>query len=541
MKKRGRISLRILFGMFLFAVSITILITLFSSVLVWRHSFEMLSDQVSAVAKTASRYVDAERIKIYYETKQTDDYYDRSARLFSSMAENYQLESFYIFIPEEDRIVYIWDQGMAKNINALGDTDPYFTKEEKEVIQSQFTDQPKNNATCVTDDPKYGLLLSAYYPVLDANGQPTAMIGTDIKASEIVEMLLSLFRTNITVVSAVTLIMLAAYYFGINRFLIRPINKLHKAAGAMVHHLEDDPEHTKEFKVDVHTNDELEDLADAFTQMDLDLKEYIVRLKTVTSEKEKIRAELNVAAKIQKDMLPTKFPPFPEYHQFELYASMEPAREVGGDFYDFYLVDENHLALVIADVSDKGVPASLFMAISKKLIHQRAILGGETTSEILSDINEVLCEGNDASQFVTVWIAIIDVRDGTAVVTNAGHEHPVLRRKDGRFELVKYRHSMALGIIPGIPMEEHEFAMSPGDSIFVYTDGVPDAVNPKSEQFGTDRLLEALNTVKSDDPKEMIDTVSNAIRGFVKDAPPFDDITMLAFTYYGPEKKEKEL
>ena len=541
MKKRGRLSLRILFGMVLFAVSITILITLFSSVLVWRHSFEMLSDQVSAVTKTASRYVDAERIKIYYETRQADDYYNRSAGLFGSMAENYHLESFYIFVPEEDQIVYIWDQGMAANINALGDTDPYFSQEEKEVIQSQFTNQPKNSATCVTDDPKYGLLLSAYYPVLDANGQPAAMIGTDIKASEIVEMLLALIRTNIIVVSAVTLIMLTAYYFGINRFLIRPIKKLHKATGAMVHHLEDDPDHTKEFKVDVHTNDELEDLADAFMQMDHDLKEYIVRLKTVTSEKEKIRAELNVAAQIQKDMLPTKFPPFPEYHQFELYASMEPAREVGGDFYDFYLVDENHLALVIADVSDKGVPASLFMAISKKLIHQRVILSGETTSGILSDINEVLCEGNDASQFVTVWIAIIDVRDGSAVVTNAGHEHPVLRRKDGRFELVKYGHSMALGIIPGIPMEEHEFVMNPGDSIFVYTDGVPDAVNPKNDQFGTGRLLEALNTVKSDDPKEMIDTVSGAIRGFVKEAPPFDDITMLAFTYYGPEKKEKEL
>ena len=254
-------------------------------------------------------------------------------------------------------------------------------------------------------------------------------------------------------------------------------------------------------------------------------------------EKERIGAELNVATQIQADMLPSIFPPFPERMEFDLYASMHPAKEVGGDFYDFFLIDDDHIALVMADVSGKGVPAALFMVIAKTLIKNHAQLGEYSPSKVLSQANEQLCEGNEAELFVTVWLAIIEISTGKGLAANAGHEHPALRHKDGQFELVKYRHSPAVATMEGMRFREHEFQLLPGDSLFVYTDGVPEATNADDELFGEARLLQALNLDPGALPKSMLQNVKDAVDTFVGDAPQFDDLTMLGFIYYGTEGK----
>ena len=250
-------------------------------------------------------------------------------------------------------------------------------------------------------------------------------------------------------------------------------------------------------------------------------------------EKERIGAELNVATQIQADMLPRIFPAFPERNEFDLFASMAPAKEVGGDFYDFFLVDDDHIALVMADVSGKGVPAALFMVIAKTLIKNRALLG-ESPATVLKNVNEQLCEGNEAELFVTVWLAVIEISTGKGMAANAGHEHPVLRRAGGRYELVTYRHSPAVATMEGIRFREHPFELHPGDSLFVYTDGVPEATNSKDELFGNDRMLEALNSEPDAVPEQLLKNVRSGIDTFVGDAPQFDDITMLGFTYMGP-------
>ena len=250
-------------------------------------------------------------------------------------------------------------------------------------------------------------------------------------------------------------------------------------------------------------------------------------------EKERIGAELNVATQIQADMLPRIFPAFPERNEFDLFASMAPAKEVGGDFYDFCLVDDDHIALVMADVSGKGVPAALFMVIAKTLIKNRALLG-ESPATVLKNVNEQLCEGNEAELFVTVWLAVIEISTGKGMAANAGHEHPVLRRAGGRYELVTYRHSPAVATMEGIRFREHPFELHPGDSLFVYTDGVPEATNSKDELFGNDRMLEALNSEPDAVPEQLLKNVRSGIDTFVGDAPQFDDITMLGFTYMGP-------
>ena len=211
---------------------------------------------------------------------------------------------------------------------------------------------------------------------------------------------------------------------------------------------------------------------------------------------------------------------------------MTPAKEVGGDFYDFFLVDEDHIALVMADVSGKGVPAALFMVIAKTLIKNHA-QSGESPAEILERVNEQLCEGNEAEVFVTVWHAIIEISTGKGLAANAGHVHPALRRADGKYELAVYRHSIAVAAMEGVRFKEHEFKLEPGDSLFVYTDGVPEAADSKPELFGNERMLAALNRDPAASPRDLLANVRGEIDSFVGDAAQFDDITMLCFRYFG--------
>ena len=281
------------------------------------------------------------------------------------------------------------------------------------------------------------------------------------------------------------------------------------------------------------TGDEIEVLAESFAKQSARTRLYIDQIKRVTAEKERIGAELDMASRIQASQLPRVFPPFPGRKEFDLYASMTPAREVGGDFYDFYLIDEDHLAFVMADVSGKGVPAALLMMVSRVLIRS-GLQNGKGPAETMASVNNQLCEGNDADYFVTVWCAVLELSTGKGVAANAGHEHPVLRRAGGGYELQIYRHSMPTGTIRDIPYRQHAFQLEPGDSFFVYTDGVPEATNRQNELFGTERMLAALNREPDARPERILANVTEAINSFVDGAEQFDDITMLSFRYLGP-------
>jgi len=280
------------------------------------------------------------------------------------------------------------------------------------------------------------------------------------------------------------------------------------------------------------TGDEIEVLAEAFADISAKTIQYIQEVASVTAENQRISTELDMAKSIQESQLPSIFPAFPNRPDFDIYASMSPAREVGGDFYDFFLVDENHLCMVMADVSGKGVPAALFMMISKILIKNR-IQNGDTPGQALMNVNNQLQEGGETDIFVTVWLCVLDIRTGRALVSNAGHEHPAIRRKNGTYELVKYRHSPALGMMEGMVFEEHDFQMYPGDTLFVYTDGVPEATNADNELFGTDRMLEALNSDPEAAPQQILVNVHSAVNDFVQMAEQFDDLTMLCLEYKG--------
>lgn len=255
--------------------------------------------------------------------------------------------------------------------------------------------------------------------------------------------------------------------------------------------------------------------------------------KAETEKTEKLATELNLASDIQTNVLPNIFPVYPERKEFTLHASMDPAKAVGGDFYDFFFIDDDHLALVMADVSGKGIPAALFMMVARTLIKNRAMLGGGP-AEILYDVNNQLIEGNAAELFVTVWLGILEISTGKCTAVNAGHEHPAIYRDGDEFSLDVYKHSSIVGAMEGVPFKEHTFELKPGDTFFIYTDGVAEAMNEDKELFGTDRMLDALNKDANATPDKILENVKNGINEFVQGAEQFDDITMLALKYYGP-------
>ena len=244
--------------------------------------------------------------------------------------------------------------------------------------------------------------------------------------------------------------------------------------------------------------------------------------------------ELNMATEIQTSMLPSDFPAFPDRAEFDIYASMDPAKEVGGDFYDFFMIDDDHLAIVIADVSGKGVPAALFMMSSKIYISDHATMGG-SPAEILERVNKLVYANNDAYMFVTVWLGILEISTGKLVSSSAGHEYPMVKQ-NGKYEIFKDKHGLAVGAIGMSKYVNTEIQLKKGDSIFVYTDGVAEATDANNELFGTDRTLEALNAVPKDaSQKEVLEGVRAAVDAFVKEAPQFDDLTMVGLKYYGPQ------
>ena len=257
-----------------------------------------------------------------------------------------------------------------------------------------------------------------------------------------------------------------------------------------------------------------------------------MELENRKKEQERILRELSMAREIQESAIPQIFPPFPDRSEFSLYASMTPAKEVGGDFYDFFQIDSDHLALVIADVSGKGIPAALFMMVSKTLIKNELMTGCDPATA-LKRVNLQLSERNSSMTFVTVWLAVVELSTGKGVSCNAGHEHPALRRSGGKFQLLPYSHDMLVGARKKAQYHVREFEMNPGDCLFVYTDGVPEANNAAEEMFGEKRLIEALNQNSDAEPEELLGNVRKAIDDFVKDAPQYDDITMLSFKYYG--------
>ena len=504
------------------------------------------------ILKLAMTEIDGDDLERCVREKSKSEQYERTQDFLNRIKEYYDIKYIYIVKPmnldETDNMMDV----MAGITRAEAEEDyDYYSVELGRLTGDYYSPEivrhymdacaiPGEVSFYRNKSEEFGYMYTGMIPVLDSAGEPVAVLAADLSMQEITRV----WQRYWMIVGAEILILVTFFLFSMYQWLrkrvIAPLKQLEEVSASFVESSRQtqDPSRIDFKRADIHTGDEMEVLSDALNAMFDDTRRYMTNLLSVTAEKEKIGAELNVATQIQADMLPRIFPAFPDRREFDLYAFMHPAREVGGDFYDFFLIDEDHLCMVIADVSGKGVPAALFMVIAKTLIKNQAMMGDDP-ADILGKVNEQLCEGNDAMLFVTVWISILTISTGKGIAANAGHEHPVIRRAGGSYELVVYRHSPAVAAMEGMRFRQHSFELHPGDRLFVYTDGVPEATNAENELFGNERMLDVLNSQPDRKPHALLETMKREIDIFVGEAPQFDDITMLCLDYFGPGREQK--
>ena len=289
----------------------------------------------------------------------------------------------------------------------------------------------------------------------------------------------------------------------------------------------------------IFADNEIGSLAASIDEMEEQIEQHLADVRKLTIARNKAETELELGAQIQSAALPAKKESIAARPEIEIASYIRPAREVGGDFFDYFLVDDDHLALLIADVSDKGVPAALFM-MGCKMTLKTVAEPGRKPSEILGDVNNRLCREKIGDMFVTVWLGILQLSTGRLITANGGHEYPVIRQGGGAFRLVRDPHGLVLGGMGDMVYKDFELQLQPGDTLFVYTDGVPEASSREKELMGLDRTLQALNVTPEGRPDELIDNVIDAIDTFVDGEPQFDDITMLCVSWRGPAGERTE-
>lgn len=505
---------------------------------------------MEGILKYALTEIDADDLENCISSGEHSPQYEQTQDVLNRLKEEYQIEYIYIVKPlntdASDNMMDVmagvteYERVYEKDtLTQLGELtgDAYSSEVAGKYLKQM--ESKNQNITYFFNRTEFGYDYTGLITIKDSSGKSVAVLAVDISINEIRDTLVKYVFIVLVGMIFLIAVFLTALYSWLKKRIIVPISKVKTAAQAFVisSHGQTDPEKIQFEDPQIVSEDEMQALSEAFVTMAADLKEYMRDLLAETKEKERISTELSLATEIQANMLPCIFPAFPERTEFDIYAMMHPAKEVGGDFYDFFLIDEDHLALVIADVSGKGVPAALFMVIAKTLIKNQA-LTGESPAQILRSVNEQLCEGNEAELFVTVWLGIIQISTGKGIAANAGHEHPVIRRKDGKFELVIYRHSPAVAVMEGMNFREHEFELYPGDTLFVYTDGVPEATDSQNKLFGNERMLNALNKNPDAKPEELLKNVKEEVDLFTKEVPQFDDVTMLGIKYYGETGNE---
>ena len=450
--------------------------------------------------------------------------------------------SIYIGVadPEATHFVYVFGTNRFSTYRHPGYWTPIDSETKSAFEKLQTLSPLESMIPVIIDRSEAGeYMCTGTETLYGSDGSPIGNIVVKISVSEAARLGRRFLWQYCLILLAAALILDFFMVRHLKRKVVKPINDLAGAAAEYVADKRSGLGSDCHFDhLSIRTGDEIENLALVMTGMEQDLNDYIENLTAATAERERIGTELALATRIQADMLPSVYPAFPDRPEFDIYATMTPAKEVGGDFYDYYLIDEDHLGLVMADVSGKGVPAALFMMVSKILL-KTAAMAGLSPREILERVNEQICANNREEMFVTVWMGILEISTGRITAASAGHEYPVLMQPGGRFELVRDRHGFVLGGMSGMKYREYELQLDPGAKLFVYTDGVPEATDAQGGLFGTERMLGALNHIPGGTPEEILRMVSRHVKAFSGEAPQFDDLTMLCLHYIGPASQKE--
>ena len=475
----------------------------------------------------------------YFDPITSSDFYQELKIRLGDIQKYFIIEDTYIamYEPETNAVVCLfdpenniteesWKVGRWKEATEM-EKEKLFYEEapEDETFMERHLiegDKEKNLEDCLT----------AALPIRNSEGRIYAFAMTELPMLGIVlNAALYTFLYLVMMFLFIIAVMIAVRIF-MKRRIVNPVRKISDAANLYLQNKIEGKTERVFDHLEIHTRDELEDLGHVMEEMETSIAVYEADLMRATSEQERIQTELSLAAKIQSSLLPDRFPAFPDRKDFDIYAVMYPAKEVGGDFYDFFMVKEDLLALVIADVSGKGIPAALFMMASMIII-ENLVSEGYSPAAVLEIANERICSRNESGMFVTAWLGILDLKSGVLTAANAGHEYPVLQHAGGEFELYKDKHSLALGALEGIKYVEYSLTLEPGSALFVYTDGAPEATDPDNCMYGTGRLVDLLNREKEKDLKGLLEAVWEDVNVFVREAPQFDDTTMLCVRFFG--------
>lgn len=481
------------------------------------------------MADTAATLVNGDEIDGYLKNGGDSDSYRRTKQYLDAYCQKMDVTMIYVIKVDTS------DYGRFVSIfNPLGKNTPYTEWEIGYQRDTTNAEYERNYRALYAGEQEYGTI----YRTRNLNGAPphiTTLVPVKNSAVEVVallciqrpmEALTASRRPYLITIAFSTLIMMILAAFTatvyIRRQFAAPIRRVINEAQRFA------AENRAGEKLggNISSIYEISALATSIDTMEERMLSYIDHLTAATAEKERIDTELSLAASIQSGSIPSRFPAFPDRKDFDIYASMTPAKEVGGDFYDFFLLDDDHLALVIADVAGKGVPAALFMMVTNILVNERAHMGG-SPGEVLSFVNKRVCEHNPAEMFVTVWLGILELSTGKLTASNAGHEAPAVKRGSGDFELIKSRHGLVIGAMENARYKDIEIQLKPGDKLFLFTDGVPEATDGDDRMYGIDRMLETLNRHKDESPRQIIDGIRENVSEFVGTAQPFDDLTAL--------------
>ena len=543
--KTYRLQNKLIFSLGVMGAALTVVISLFAYRTTKSYLEELYGERVTTNCNAIATMLSAEDVKtIISEGGNQTKAYQEMCALFNTLKEEGDVTYLSLTVPDEDSVHFyidacVPDMGddpesqMAYGADVLY-TDAVYVegKSQKQTdqdlqkyyeIYDRFV-QNKGLAAPTLTDNDYGYNYTGIAVVLDTDGKAIAEVQYILDMTDVKAYLRSFLLKMLGISFAIIAIGVAAFFAFTKKTLTTPITKLARftqnitATGVFEHQ-----------RIELKTGDEIEMLSDSVNYMLEKLEDYIDNLSRITAEKERIGAELDIATRIQASILPCIFPAFPERKEFNIFAAMTPAKEVGGDFYDFFMIDEKHLAIVVADVSGKGVPAALFMVIGKTLIKDHS-QNGKALGDVFADVNNLLCESNSEDLFITAFEGVLDLVTGEFNYVNAGHEMPFLLQ-NGRFEAVRIKPCFVLAGMEDMQYKAGSIMMQPGDKIFQYTDGVTEATNPENELFGMERLSDSLNRVKDKEPKDIIASVKQDIDAFVGNAPQFDDITMLCLDY----------
>ncbi len=532
MKKRitgltGKLTLAIIiFGILLGAIISIIGYREFTSVLERQYN-----DSAYEIAETAAGYLNPDKFEEYLSTGDTDEEYQEIEKRLDDLVD--ATNTTLIYVAKVDTsdyrtLTYIYDSvNSASGFDRypLGYTAVGVTEEYVNNVRGIITKGERATEYLYSYSEESGAHTTAGIAIYDSKGKIVAILGVEKAMTRLENARNTYVKDVLLGVLAAVCLFLLVYSMFLYREVLLPILAITDEAKRFA------DSNTPSDKLSaINKNDEIGVLAKAVGKMETDIVEYVENLTLVTAEKERIGAELSIATQIQANMLPGIFPAFPDKPEFDIYATMNPAKEVGGDFYDFFMVDDRHLAVVMADVSGKGVPAALFMVIGKTLIKDHTQPGMDL-GEVFTKVNNLLCESNSEGLFITAFEGVLDLVSGEFTFVNAGHEIPFICKKDEIYKPHKIRAGFVLAGMEGIRYKCGTMQLSPGDRLFQYTDGVTEAMDKDGRLYGMERLGEVLAQNAALAPMDLLGKVKEDIDAFVGNAPQFDDITMLCLEY----------